>query len=119
MKAQETIGISDLRVICVIGCMPHEKLVVQEILFDIEVTPNDAERPEGDKLRETVNYFNIRDHAEKLAKKNTYHLIESLAHDLCDLLMNKMEISTVKVTIKKPSGIPGSAFVYVTVAKKR
>ncbi len=119
MKTHETIGISDLRVICVIGCMPHEKLVLQEILFDIEVTPNDAERPEGDKLRETVNYFNIKDHAEKLAKKNNYHLIETLAHDLCDLLLTKMEISSVKVTVKKPSAIPGSSFVYASVIKKR
>lgn len=119
MKSQETIGLQDLRVVCVIGCMPHEKLAVQEILFDIEVTPNYSDRPEDDKLDETVNYFALKDHAEKLAKKNSYHLIESLAHDLCDLLLSKMQIATVKVTIKKPTAIPGSAYAYVTVSKKR
>ena len=110
------VGISDLRVNCIIGCLPEEEEAEQEILFDVEV---ELPRPKKDSIENTLNYLLLKECAENIAHKNTYRLIESLAYDVAEALLNQMEISSAKVTVKKPSAIPNGKYAYSTAYLER
>lgn len=110
------VGIKDLKVECIIGCLPEEEEAEQEILFDIEV---EVPMPTGDRLENTLCYLLLKEYVETVAKRTRYHLIETLAHEVARYILQHLDVSNVLITVKKPTAVPNARYAYATATLER
>lgn len=110
------VGIKDLKVGCIIGCLPEEEEAEQEILFDIEV---EVPVPKDDRLENTLCYLLLKEYIESVAKRTRYHLIETLAHETASYILRHLDVSNVHVTVKKPTAVPNGRYAYATAILER
>ena len=72
------------------------------------------------KINETIDYTIIAELATKLAIAKKYLLIESLCHDLNNLLLDKFEIiQQSTITVKKPDALPKAKYAAYSMKKSR
>lgn len=105
--AKGIIGINGLKIMCVIGCLPEERIKEQEITLDVKV------RAPFTSIEERICYVKISEVCTKLAQEKKHLLLESLAVDMMETLMATFPISWAWVGIKKPSAIPSAEFAFV------
>ena len=110
------IGIEELKITCTIGTQEEEQHQQQDIFVDIEVEtqPNSA-----DDLDDTVNYVLIAELCNDLATKQHYQLLESYAQDVLDSLLDKFNISTAQIKVKKPQAIPTARCATIKIRKEK
>lgn len=113
-----TIGIEELKISCIIGVLPEERVKKQEIVVDIEIKKR-LPKTFSDDLSSSVDYRIFAEIAQELAL-NKYYLIESFANDLAEALLQKTGAESIKVSLKKKSAIREAsvAFTYLTRERK-
>ena len=115
-----TISLFDLEVICIIGIHPHERSQEQILLLDINLVVDLGNSTISDDINDTIDYTVIAELATQLAVSNKYSLIESLCHDLNNLLLDKFEIiQQSTVTVKKPNALPKAKYASYSMKKLR
>lgn len=110
------IGINQLRVECVIGIYPQEKEKKQSLLIDLEVTPKNY--AQKDDLAYSINYEILSKICLKVAKKQKWNLIESLANAILDECFKNLSILTASICITKPSAIQDAQGAYVKMYRE-
>jgi dihydroneopterin aldolase len=94
-EAQASIGIHDF-----------EKAAPQRLLIDIELTLNNAQRPEADHIAHVVDYDFLREETLKLLAARHYELQETLCHDIAEFCLARPEVRHVIVYSRKPDVYP-------------
>lgn len=83
------------------GCSIEEQTRGQIILVDLEISLNLSGL--GDNLENSVDYSQILFDVEKIVAGESRKLIETVAEEIAETLLNKYEkISALKVTVHKP-----------------
>lgn len=83
------------------GCSIEEQTRGQIILVDLEISLNLSGL--GDNLENSVDYSQILFDVEKIVAGESRKLIETVAEEIADKLLNTYEkISALKVTVHKP-----------------
>lgn len=98
------IKVNEINSKAIIGCYPHEREQVQDILIDIslELYPNNWICP--DSLDTTVDYDRLIDFVQEVVPTTNFHLLESLSQCLTEELLNQFSlIKTADVTLTKPA----------------
>ena len=98
------IGFEKLRVFCVIGVYPEERLTPQEIWIDLKVRAQ-ATSFTGDYLSSTVDYAGLAQLCRQIAEKSAFQLLESLASALIKELFRQFPLVFAVVKIRKPAAI--------------
>lgn len=101
----DTISIDRLKVSCIIGCNPEERVQEQNLFITVDMQTDT--RPAGltDDLAETVNYSSVAKAVAAIAVNGKFKLIEALAHNIAEHCLNDKRINSVTVTIEKPAAI--------------
>ncbi|MFM2171035.1 MAG: hypothetical protein RI957_1264 [Verrucomicrobiota bacterium] len=97
----QSILIHDLRVSCHVGVPDEELAVAQELLLHVEMTPIHAWDELHDDIASTVDYAKVVEQLEALARSKPRRLIETLAVDVVDFLLENHPLVRAKVTIEK------------------
>lgn len=84
------------------GVFEHEKLNGQEFIVDLELKYEASKAIASDNLADTVDYGEIVKAVKQLVENTRRDLIEVLANDLADMLLNFKLIKKVKVVLHKP-----------------
>lgn len=112
------IGLKDLKVECIIGCNPEERIKKQMLSIDFEM-----ELPsivEVDALESTVDYGKISEHIEEFSQKNQFFLLEAFSQALLDSIFRTYpRIERIALSVRKPNAIQSCAYAYVTIDSKR
>ena len=115
-----TISLFDLEVTCIIGIHPHERVQEQILLLDISLDVDLGDTTFSDDINDTIDYTVIAELATRLAVSNKYSLIESLCHDLNNLLLDKFAIiQQSTVTVKKPNALKKAKYASYSMKKLR
>jgi dihydroneopterin aldolase len=107
------IGIKSLKIPCIIGNNPDERVKEQEIQVDLRLTTNFAQCVESDRVEDTIDYTSLAAVCSEMAKSKQYHLLETYACELAQRLVEDFEIEWISVRVVKPSAIPEAQHTFV------
>ncbi len=112
MIPETIIRLERLELWCIIGIHSHERLHVQPLQVDVDVT---IPQIQTGRLASTIDYTQLADSFSKIAKEGQFYLIEDLAEALASHALSYHLAKSVSVTIKKPRAVPNAvASVSVT-----
>ena len=111
------IGISQLRVICIIGCTPDERRDPQTIFVDLRMTVKD---PVEDRLDNTVDYVLVSQAIEKTLMDGKFQLLETASQSILKSLFAQFsQFSRIWIRIEKPSALASAKCSYVEYERSR
>lgn len=97
----DRILIDDLRVLTVIGVLPHERESKQPLRVDLSLGVDLHDAGATDELDATVNYGAVAERVLALAEESKYILLERLAADIADAVLAFDRVEEVDVTVTK------------------
>jgi dihydroneopterin aldolase len=113
------VGISNLRINCVIGVYPHERQDEQEIRVDIHVSTDFAACARSDLVKDAVNYEKLTSLCTKLAQSRRYRLLETFAWEFTEQVLKEFPIDWISIEIRKKNAIPDSDGAVVELVRRR
>jgi dihydroneopterin aldolase len=100
------------------GYFAKERRVEQEFALSIKLGVDTVKAGHSDKLADTINYMEVRDIIQSVIEGGSKFLIENLAEEIAQKILQDTRIQTVELTIQKPevwqNGVPG-----VTIVRSR
>lgn len=97
----DRILIDDLRVLTVIGALPHEREAAQPLRIDLEIGLDLSDAGRSDELDDTVHYGLVAERIADLAADVKHILLERFAADVADLVLGFDRVEQVDVTVTK------------------
>lgn len=113
-----TIIIKELSVTAHIGVTDTERDDSQQLLINVIMTPLNAFSDLGDDITRTVDYYAASRKIIHLAAARPRKLIETLAVEIADLLLNEFTVNRVEVEVRKFI-LPDTEYVAVCYTKER
>ena len=115
-----TISIIDLKITCIIGILPDERVKEQTLLLDIYLDVDFGDSNIADDINETIDYTKIAEMATQLGISKKYKLIESFCYDLNNLFLDTFKIiQQSNITVKKPNAIPKAKYAAYSMKKSK
>lgn len=112
------ITITDLEVHFRVGVPDEERANPQRLLITAELEFDFQRAATSDDLTKTINYYEVSRHIMQLGEGRSWKLIEKLASDVADVVLQEFKPGAITVTVKKFI-IPEAAHVSVTLTKRR
>jgi dihydroneopterin aldolase len=112
----DKIFLRQLALPAVIGVWEHERQSPQIIYFDIEASVEASRAAMADALESTVDYAAIYHYLQEYVPATRFQLLETLAENLSQHLMQKFSLSWLRLSISKtPADLPnlGAAGVII------
>ena len=107
----DTVFVENLEVVGTHGVLEHERKFEQKFLIDIRADFDASAGAASDKLEDTLDYVAFCRIARETIESEPVYLIEKLALTIANRILEDARITSVSVTIRKPSvlasGIPG------------
>ena len=104
----DKIYIDDLRVDCIIGVNPEERINKQEVIISAVICIDLRKAGISDNLIDTVDYFCLCNHISNYVSASSFILLEALAEGIADIVLNTENVLGVKVLISKPEALVGA-----------
>jgi dihydroneopterin aldolase len=99
------------------GVLEEEKLDGQVFVYDIEL---EVDEPATDSIDEAVDYRSVADCVQGISDSTSFDLIETLAAAVADALVARLDVSRVRVRVRKPRpGAIAAEWSAATVERSR
>ena len=117
----DTITIQGLRLTGYHGVFDHEKRDGQEFVIDLEIELDLSLPGSTDELQNTLDYSVVVDQVAQRVTGESVDLIETLAHDIAQLVLSHPQPTAVTVTVHKPQAPVGHRVedIAVTIRRER
>jgi len=112
----DTIIIADLEVFCHVGVTDAERAKPQRLLLTVELSHDFKSAAHNDNLAETIDYDAVSKRLLHFGEGCHWELIETLAVDLADMILEEFTPRSVSIEIKK-FVIPQARYVAVKVTR--
>lgn len=113
----DKIFINRLRLDCIIGIYPNERIKLQPLEIDLEMCCDIRTAASTKDLNKSLNYAAISDAVIHFCQQAKAELLETLAEDLCSMLAKDFGVEGVKLTIHKPKAVPEAQSVGVSISR--
>ena len=97
----DRILIDDLRLLCIIGALPHEREAAQPLRVDLSIGVDLRDAGRSDELDDTVNYGLVAERIVELASASKHVLLEKLATEIAELVLSFDRVDDVDLTLTK------------------
>lgn len=115
----DKIFLRQLAVPAVIGVYAHEKITPQIILLDIEAAVDSVKAAATDEITATIDYAAIYHYLLEYIAASRFQLLETLAVNVCENLIQKFSLTWVRLVItKKPADLPDIAGAGVIIERR-
>jgi FolB domain-containing protein len=115
----DKIYIRDLKVQCIIGTNPHERVEEQEVCINIMMDCDYRAACISDSIEDTVNYKTLKDELVTFVGASDFFLIEKLAEEIASRCLAREHVSRVVVSVDKPGALTGARSVAVEIERSR
>lgn len=119
------VGVDDLRVSCLIGCLDPERVRPQEVRLDAEVELDANAAADGDDLRRTWDYAAFAGRMAFVLEEAGFHLLETAVRFLVRSLLlppvhgsARPPVLSARVRLTKFKALPGDALAQVELAAR-
>lgn len=115
-----SVIVRDLRVVCIVGILPHERCNEQEIFVDVEMEHDFEAAARSEDVSTTVDYAAVSNVMTDWIREKKFQLIETMAVLGCDLVLDRWPgVSRVKIKVKKPHAVEAARYTAVEFDKER
>jgi FolB domain-containing protein len=114
----DTITISDLEVFYCVGVPDEERATPQRLLVTVEMQHDFGAAASGDELSGTIDYFAVSQRLLKFGDGVHWKLIETLAVDIAQMVLDDFQPRSVSVEVKKYI-LPQAKHVAVRLERNR
>lgn len=119
MSVCDTICISNLEAVCIIGTLSHERGVPQRLVIHLELVCDLTAAGVSDALDDTIDYAALAQEVTGIALASRCHLLERLASLIAAHCLQNPRVAAVTVRLEKPDALPGSAVAAVSITRVR
>jgi len=113
-----TITINDLAVFYRVGVTDEERAKPQRLVLTIEILHDFYAATKTDDLTQTIDYAAVCERLLKFGEGASWKLIETLAADIAETLIQDFGARTVSVEVKK-FVVPQAQYVSVKLTRSR
>ncbi len=113
------ISINKLKLSTIIGTKKEERIKPQQIIFDISFNCNSEKAGKTDDLKYAVDYNALSKRIINKLSKTKFFLLEKLAQETLDIVLEDKLIKEAKVTIYKPKALANADSVSITLTRKQ
>ena len=114
----DKIIISDLEAFYQVGVTDQERAKPQRLLISVEMLHDFKAAISSDNLGGTIDYFSVSQRLLHFGEETQWQLIETLAHDIAELILKEYKPSSVTIEVKK-FVIPQARYVAVSLTRSR
>lgn len=97
----DRILIDDLRVVTIVGALPHEREIAQPLRIDLSIGCDLHDAGRSDELADTVHYGLVCDRVADIVRESKDVLLERLAGKIADTVLEFDLVEEVDVTLTK------------------
>ena len=115
----DKIYIRDLKVQCIVGINPHERVEAQDVCINITMDCDCSAACHSDDIADTVNYKTLKDELVAFVKASEFFLVEKLAEEIASRCLARDRVSRVVVCVDKPGALTGARSVAVEIERSR
>jgi dihydroneopterin aldolase len=115
----DKIFLNDLKIETIIGIYDWERETLQTLGFDLEMDWDIHKAAASDDITDTLDYGAIAETIVTFVKASRYQLIETLAEDLCSLLLKTYPIPKLKLTLSKPVALHGNNIAKIIIERSK
>jgi 7,8-dihydroneopterin aldolase/epimerase/oxygenase len=101
-----------------VGVPDEERAQPQKLLLTVDMTYDFSSAAVTDRVTKTIDYFEVAQKVIKLGEGRNWKLIEKVATDVADLVLNEFHPEAVTVIVKK-FPIPQASHVSVSLTQSR
>ncbi len=100
------IIIKNLKVNCIIGTKPEERINKQEIILDITFSYDMSKAADTDNLEFAVDYESLKNRVVSFVEDSSYLLVEKLTTEIKNIILKEDDkIDKVSLLLKKPNAL--------------
>ena len=113
----DKIFIRGLSVETIIGIYDWERTTPQTVVVDLEMATDIRKAASTEDIDETLNYKEISKRVEQFLINSQYQLIETLAEDLCEVVMSEFGVKWLHLVVHKPGALSNSTDVGLEITR--
>ncbi len=113
------IRVRDLRVECIIGIFPKERVARQPVVLNLDLACDLAPAAASDAIADTIDYKTLKDRLMSAIGASEHFLIETLAQQVATICLEDARVRAVTVTVDKPGALTGARSVAVEITRSR
>ncbi len=113
----DIVFINQLSVETTIGVYDWEKTIRQTLKLDIKIGCDIRSAAAGDDIAQTIDYAEVSTRLLKHISSNTFELVETVAQQVADIIINEFNALWVSVTLFKPGAVPEADSVGVQIER--
>ncbi|MBC6413802.1 MAG: dihydroneopterin aldolase [Chromatiales bacterium] len=113
----DKIFLKELKLEATIGVFAWERQIRQVLYADLEMAADIGTAAQSDKLDDTLDYKSIAKYIQSFVARSEYQLIETLANDLANSLVEEFNIRWLRLDLNKTGAIRGAQGVGVSIER--
>jgi len=113
------IFIHELKINTTIGVLAWERQIKQTLILDLEIGFDISTAGQTDDLAATLDYAAISTRITEFVSQSEYKLIESVAEQVCQIILDEFNVSAVTLSVRKPAAVAGAKEVGVRLQRQQ
>ena len=113
----DIVFIEQLSVITTIGVYDWEQTIEQKLVFDIEMGWDNRKSAKSDDVNDCLSYADISETVISHVEGQRFALVERVAEEVAELLLNKFNSPWVRIKLSKPGAVARAANVGVIIER--
>ena len=113
----DVVFIKGFKVAAVIGVFAWERAITQPILIDIVLETDISKAALSDDVKDALSYKEVCDDVSAWCKEIKAKLLEHLAEQLADKLLDKYNCQKITISVAKPTAIKEADAVGVQITR--
>lgn len=123
MSYKDAIAIQNLKIDCIIGVLPHERIIPQQVVADVEMNLDLTAAGETGELARTVDYALTARQVSFILETAKFELLETAALAICTWIAAPVpsahlySVESVEVRLRKPAALDGNGIPEIRVKR--
>lgn len=113
----DIVFIEELSVITTIGVYDWEQTIQQKLVFDIEMGWDNCKAAASDDVNDCLSYADISDAVIKHVESQRFALVERVAEEIAELLLQRFNSPWVRIKVSKPGAVAQARNVGVVIER--
>lgn len=115
----DIIFIEQLSVFTTIGAYDWEQTIQQKLLLDIEMGWDNQQAAKSDPVENCLDYAQVSQVVINHIETQTFALIERVAQEIADIILNQFNSCWVRVKVCKPGAVAQAKQVGVIIERTK
>lgn len=113
----DIVFIEELSVITTIGVYDWEQTIQQKLVFDVEMGWDNRKAAASDDVHDCLSYADVSNAIIEHVQPNRFALVERVAEEICELLLQRFNTPWVRIKVSKPGAIAQASRVGVIIER--